>query len=481
MIDLHMHSKASDGTDDIDELLEKVRSAGIDIFAVTDHDTIEGAMEMEYIVPADMTFIRGIEFSCISEAGKCHILGYGFDWNKRSFRNALEEGNRRRRNKLERRLSFLKDEFDIDFSEEELAHLRIKNSVGKPHLGNMLVQKGYATDKNEAIEKFIEPCKTESDRLDAVVVIKAIIEADGIPVWAHPLGGTREKEVSETAFWKQLEILADAGLGGLECYYSKYSRKQVEFLLDAAKKNNLYLSGGSDYHGINKPIRLGELHAYGDTIDNRQLTVVDAIREKERLRKDHLLEIVEGHDPGAYFWIMPVRVIDITSRTDVMDNQEVMRDQQISIEEDIVRDFLYPIFKRHFDNDLPENAGRDDEYLPEHYKSGIAFEWNLTDNFYTLDSIKKMLADICDIARLLREKPEDEALNVIRDGLNELGHYIPHRGGFRVTEDDSDIEIRCRDNMPELIDFYGRFCDYMETMLKAAEDNGYRLISICGP
>ena len=114
MIDLHMHSKASDGTDDIDELLEKVRAAGIDTFAVTDHDTIEGAREMECVVPSDMTFIRGIEFSCISEAGKCHILGYGFDWNKSSLRNALEEGKRRRRNKLERRLSFLKDEFDID-------------------------------------------------------------------------------------------------------------------------------------------------------------------------------------------------------------------------------------------------------------------------------------------------------------------------------------------------------------------------------
>ena len=86
MIDLHMHSKASDGTDDIEGLLEKLRNAEISTFSVTYHDTIEGAMEMESIVSADMHFILGIEFSCISPAGKCHILGYGFDWNKRKFK-----------------------------------------------------------------------------------------------------------------------------------------------------------------------------------------------------------------------------------------------------------------------------------------------------------------------------------------------------------------------------------------------------------
>ncbi|MBR6268367.1 MAG: PHP domain-containing protein [Selenomonadaceae bacterium] len=80
-IDLHMHSIASDGTDSIQELLENVRSGGIRTFSLTDHDTIDGVMEMESIVPKDMTFIRGIEFSCITAAGKCHILGYGYDKN----------------------------------------------------------------------------------------------------------------------------------------------------------------------------------------------------------------------------------------------------------------------------------------------------------------------------------------------------------------------------------------------------------------
>ena len=83
MIDLHMHSCMSDGTDPIPELLRKVREAGITVFSVTDHDTMEGALEMERLVkeqcPTDVTFICGIEFSSITEEGKCHILGYGCD------------------------------------------------------------------------------------------------------------------------------------------------------------------------------------------------------------------------------------------------------------------------------------------------------------------------------------------------------------------------------------------------------------------
>lgn len=87
LVDLHMHCRASDGTDTVYELLERVREAGITTFAVTDHDTIEGAVEMESIVPDDMNFIRGIEFSCVTDVGKCHILAYGYDKDSQGFRS----------------------------------------------------------------------------------------------------------------------------------------------------------------------------------------------------------------------------------------------------------------------------------------------------------------------------------------------------------------------------------------------------------
>ena len=78
-VDLHIHTTASDGSDSPSRLLENLRNAGITTFAVTDHDTIDGALEMEALVTDQFRFHRGIEFSCQSPAGKCHILGYGFD------------------------------------------------------------------------------------------------------------------------------------------------------------------------------------------------------------------------------------------------------------------------------------------------------------------------------------------------------------------------------------------------------------------
>lgn len=265
-IDLHMHSTASDGTDTIPELLQKILAAGIQAFSVTDHDTIAGAMEMQRIVPEGVTFLKGIEFSCITPEGKCHILGYRFDETAPAFQAILEEGRRRRQKKLERRLAFLKEQFGISFSAAEEEALRGMNSVGKPHLGNLLAAKGFAADKNEAIEKYINPCKTGSDRLDGAAVVGAILAAGGVPVWAHPLGGTGEKPVPRQQFARQLALLKGAGLQGLECWYSLYQEEQVDFLLEQAWKNGLLVSGGSDYHGRNKPVALGQLNAFGQKV-----------------------------------------------------------------------------------------------------------------------------------------------------------------------------------------------------------------------
>ncbi len=100
LIDFHMHSIASDGTDSVQHLLKHIRDAGIRVFSLTDHDTIRGAEEMESIVPQNMTFIKGVEFSCITKAGKCHILGYGYDTHSNAIQKVLDMGREKRRNKL---------------------------------------------------------------------------------------------------------------------------------------------------------------------------------------------------------------------------------------------------------------------------------------------------------------------------------------------------------------------------------------------
>ncbi len=281
MIDLHIHSTASDGTDTIPELLKKIRDTGITTFSVTDHDTIDGALEMEKLVPDDMTFIKGIEFSCITEAGKCHILGFGYKDISPAFNDALKEAEENRRMKNERRIAFLADNFGIILTDKDLEELNALSSITKPHFGNLLVKKGLAPDKNTAIEKYLEPCKTDGYRLDGVKMIRAILDSGGVPVWAHPFGGTDEDEVPYDQFKKQFRCLCDAGLKGLECYYSKYNKDEIDLLLKGAFEHGLAVSGGSDYHGTNKDVTkvsLGKLNSLGEAVADSEITVVDLIK-----------------------------------------------------------------------------------------------------------------------------------------------------------------------------------------------------------
>ena len=261
-VDLHIHTTASDGSDSPALLLWHLKEAGITTFSITDHDTITGALEMETLVTPEFRFIRGIEFSCESPAGKCHILGYNFDPNDPVFSAALEEGAALRREKLLSRLRYLEDTLSITFTEAEKAWLHSLKSPGKPHFGQLLVDRGIAGTITEAIQKYINPHKPRRDRIEACTAISAILHAGGIPVWAHPLGGEGEKRLSAEEFKIQLAILKDQGIRGLECFYSRYSRADVEFLTAQAERHGLLISGGSDYHGTNKQdLPLGRLCA----------------------------------------------------------------------------------------------------------------------------------------------------------------------------------------------------------------------------
>lgn len=257
--DLHIHTAASDGSDSPAALAQKVLAAGLELFSVTDHDTVDGALAVEALLPAGVGFLRGVEFSCISPGGKCHILGYGFDPAHPAFRAALDEGAQLRREKLERRIVHLREKFGIILTEEELAWLRSLKSPGKPHLGGLLVERGLASDRKSAISQFLSGVPGR-DRIDSKTAIGAIRAAGGIAVWAHPLGGEGEKRLTETEFAARLAVLAADGIQGLECHYSRYSPAESELLLGYARARGLIVTGGSDYHGANKSdIHLGQL------------------------------------------------------------------------------------------------------------------------------------------------------------------------------------------------------------------------------
>ncbi|HIS87964.1 TPA: PHP domain-containing protein [Candidatus Avigastranaerophilus faecigallinarum] len=256
--DLHIHSNCSDGSDTVDELAEKIKKAEIGIFALTDHDTVEGCKLMSE--KFETGFIKGIELTCLLEDIKCHILGYGIDIENPKLKALIEKGKILRRKKLETRIHYLKDTWDFEFTKEELDWLYSRKSVVKLHLANILVKRGLAENNIAAMEKYLNGCKTGNTRFDGKEAIETIQQAGGIAVWAHPLGGEGEKHLAFDAFIPKLEKMLKYNIQGLECYYSRYNKEEIKFLTECAEKYNLYTTGGSDYHGTNKNIPLTKLN-----------------------------------------------------------------------------------------------------------------------------------------------------------------------------------------------------------------------------
>ena len=263
MIDLHIHTKLSDGTDSVEELLEKIKEKNIKIFSFTDHDNIEACKIIQskyknFLIDNNIKFINGIEFSTDFKGKSRHILAYNFDIKNEIINKLIKEGKERRNSRTNKRLELLKKDFNINFSKEELDNLKSYNNLGKPQIANILIQKGYASSIEEAISKYLYH-KFPADKLSAEYVIKNIKLAGGISVLAHGLGGEGEKNINPQEFAEDVKTLKSFGLKGLECYYSKYSYNEREIIKAEAIKYNLLLSGGSDYHGKNKTILLGNV------------------------------------------------------------------------------------------------------------------------------------------------------------------------------------------------------------------------------
>lgn len=272
--DLHIHSNNSDGSDSVQELLNNLKKSKVDIFALTDHDTIEGCKEMEALKPTDITFIKGVELTCLCGDIKCHILGYGVDINNPDLLALIEKGKLLRRQKLETRIKYLKDVFNIELTEDEKIWLYSRKSVVKTHLANILVNRGLASDNVSAMKKYLDNIKTGNTRFDGKEAIKTIKKAGGIVVWAHPIGGEGEKHLTLEEFLPKLEKMKTFGIQGLECYYSRYNFDEIEFLTKCAEDNNLFITGGSDYHGTNKNIPILRLNTSDTPIDSSKLTVL---------------------------------------------------------------------------------------------------------------------------------------------------------------------------------------------------------------
>ncbi len=198
--------------------------------------------------------------------------------------------------------------------------------------------------------------------------------------------------------------------------------------------------------------------------------------------KKDIIEIIEGHDPSSYFWIMPVKIKDINKNTDDVDNVEECRELEISIEEEDIRSYLFPLLLEFFNDELEENKKRnvDMNYYYIRPEVGSSFEWNLTYNYYTYEDIESLIQKIKYISELLETDYNNPELDEIKKDYDWLKYDLPEydrKKDYLKEEIDKLIE----NNKHYIIYFYSRFIKYMENMIKVGREKGYTLISFMGP
>ena len=254
-IDLHTHSKCSDGTYSIKELMDYAHEKNLAAIALTDHDTVDGLDEASSYVKEnypDMEFVPGIEFSTVEEGKDVHIVGLYIDHHNEEFKKKLGQfiDSRTVRNKkMCRKLS---EEAGIPISYEELTGSFPGAVLTRAHYAKFMVDRGYAKSRNEVFDKYIGdncPYYVERDKISPEEAISYVLEAGGVPVLAHPI----LYHLSDRKLDALVARLKNAGLKGIEAIYSTYSPSEERQIKELAAKYDLLISGGSDFHGANKP------------------------------------------------------------------------------------------------------------------------------------------------------------------------------------------------------------------------------------
>jgi predicted metal-dependent phosphoesterase TrpH len=258
MIDLHSHSTASDGTLAPAALVELAVAKGLEALALTDHDTAAGlAAATERARPLGLQFVSGIELSAAGDGYReIHVLGYGFDPDDARLAGACERLRASRRERAQRIVSCL-NQHGLTLPIEDVLKQAMNESVGRPHVARALVAAGYATSLQQAFQRWLvpgAPAYVEKQRLAAHEAVELITGAGGLAVLAHP--GTLKVATEDLS--ELLGHLVRAGLGGVEAYWSRHTEAEVEMCEALARRYDLVVTGGSDFHGTNKPgVELG--------------------------------------------------------------------------------------------------------------------------------------------------------------------------------------------------------------------------------
>jgi predicted metal-dependent phosphoesterase TrpH len=256
-IDLHTHSSASDGTERPADLVRAAAAAGLDVVALTDHDTTRGWSEAEEALPSGLRLVRGAEISCAYDGISLHLLAYLFD---PSHAELAAEMSMALDDRVPRAKAIVAKLADAGYPvtwELVLDQLQDGATVGRPHIADTLVVAGVVADRNEAFTTLLHddgPFFVGHYYVDALRAVQLVRAAGGVPVFAHPAAATRGTTVGDDA----IRAMAAAGLAGLEVDHRDHSPAQRARLTAIAQRLGLFVTGSSDYHGSGKSNRLGE-------------------------------------------------------------------------------------------------------------------------------------------------------------------------------------------------------------------------------
>ena len=266
-IDLHIHSTASDGSLTPSEILRQAQKLRLAAIAITDHDSLEGSkVALRTGIPSSLKFLTGVEISAayppfFPGKGSFHVLGYRIHLDDTILNQALDELRQARKNRNPQILERL-DKLGFPLSMDEVRQAAGQGQIGRPHIAQAMMNKGFVQSIDEAFDNFLgnhKPAYVDKYRISCAEAIRIILGADGIPVLAHP-GLLNIKEKSDLdALIVNLKVI---GIKGIEAYYPKHTRQKTKDYIEIADRHNLLVTGGTDFHGKIMPnIKMGSGNA----------------------------------------------------------------------------------------------------------------------------------------------------------------------------------------------------------------------------
>ncbi|HRD55940.1 MAG TPA: PHP domain-containing protein [Parachlamydiaceae bacterium] len=246
--DLHCHTICSDGSLSPEEIVLLAKESGLSALSITDHDSITAyQMALPAAQKENISLLTGVEFSTMHNKTSIHILGYAFAPDSSVIAEFCKKHTLRRKNRNDKILKLLQ-EIGLPITEEELlAETTLAHTIGRPHIAQAMIKKGYVTSIQEAFKKYLgdhKSCYAEGASYSTVETIELIHQAKGLAVIAHP-------HLIDDA--KILQELLKMDFDGIECYYGRFHQNHNERFLKIAKKKNWLITGGSDFHGSIKP------------------------------------------------------------------------------------------------------------------------------------------------------------------------------------------------------------------------------------